>query len=170
MASLRLLEATVRSLMGRPSSPTSPSSSSPLFWVYDRAPSEGGSATPRAVRNQRQALPPVPGLLTDAEIVRALRRFRYDPEFRGLKRVSHQDTRRFGRCIPHDDLRGDATRSADAPQKDDLRTHARQAVASDCRDLGWQAPFPPDETRLGNRGKHAPTSALAQRPPGQSRR
>jgi hypothetical protein len=58
-----------------------------LFWVYDRAPSEGGSATPRAVRNRRQALPPAPGLLSDAEIVRALRRFRYDPEFRGLKRV-----------------------------------------------------------------------------------
>ena len=87
MASLPLLEATVRSLMGRPSSPTSPSSSSPLFWVYDRAPSEGSSATPRAVRNQRQALPPAPGLLSDAEIVRALRRFRYDPEFRGAKRV-----------------------------------------------------------------------------------
>jgi hypothetical protein len=58
-----------------------------LFWVYDRAPSERGSATPRAVRNQRQAVPPAPGLLRDAEIVRALRRFRYDPDFRGPKRV-----------------------------------------------------------------------------------
>jgi hypothetical protein len=28
-----------------------------------------------------------PGLLADEEIVRALRRFRYDPEFRGPKRV-----------------------------------------------------------------------------------
>jgi hypothetical protein len=58
-----------------------------LFWAYDRAPSEGGSATPRAVRNQRQASPPPLGLLSDAEIVRALRRFRYDPEFRRPKRV-----------------------------------------------------------------------------------
>jgi hypothetical protein len=55
--------------------------------MYDRLPSEGGSATPRAARNRRQALQPAPGLLTDAEIVRALRRFRYDSEFRGPKRV-----------------------------------------------------------------------------------
>ena len=87
MASLPLLEAFIRSLMGRPSSRASRSLSSASFWVYDRAPSEGSSATPRAVRNQRQALPPAPGLLSDAEIVRALRRFRYDPEFRGPKRV-----------------------------------------------------------------------------------
>jgi hypothetical protein len=39
------------------------------------------------VHDQRQALQPAPGLLTDAEIVRALRRFRYDPEFRGPRRV-----------------------------------------------------------------------------------
>jgi len=87
MASLPLLEATVRSLMGRPRSPASPLWSSALIWVCDGAPSEGGSAVPRAVRNQRQASPPAPGLLTDAEIARALRRFRYDPEFRGLKRI-----------------------------------------------------------------------------------
>ena len=87
MASLPLLEAFIRSLMGRPSLRASRSLSSASFWVYDRAPSEGGSATPRAVRNQRQALPPAAGLLSDAEIVRALRRFRHDPEFRGPKRV-----------------------------------------------------------------------------------
>ena len=87
MASLPLLEAFIRSLMGRPSSRASRSLSSASFWVYDRAPSEGSSATPRAVRNQRQALPPAAGLLSDAEIVRALRRFRHDPEFRGPKRV-----------------------------------------------------------------------------------
>ena len=82
MASLPLLETTVRSLMGRPSSRASPS-----LWVTEGELSEGGSATPRAVRNQRQALPPAAGLLSDAEIVRALRRFRHDPEFRGPKRV-----------------------------------------------------------------------------------
>ena len=48
---------------------------------------EGGNLPPRALRDQRRGLQPVPGLLTDAEIVRALRRFRYDQEFRGPKRV-----------------------------------------------------------------------------------
>ena len=83
MVSLPLLEATVRRLMGRPRSPQGSDS----LWVYDRAPSEGGRTTPRAVRDQHQTLQPMRGLLTDAEIVRALRRFRYDPEFRGPKRV-----------------------------------------------------------------------------------
>jgi hypothetical protein len=83
MARLPLLEATVRSLMGRPSSPPA----SEGVWVYDGAPSEDGRSTPRGLRVRRQVLQPTPGLLTDAEIVRALRRFRYDPEFRGPKRV-----------------------------------------------------------------------------------
>jgi hypothetical protein len=42
---------------------------------------------PRVRRDPRQALQPTPGLLTDAEIVRALRGFRFDPEFRGQRRV-----------------------------------------------------------------------------------
>ena len=83
MASLPLLEATVRRLMGRPRSP----SVSDSLWVYDRVPSEGGRPLPRAVRDQHQTSQPMRGLLTDAEIVRALRRFRYDSEFRGPKRV-----------------------------------------------------------------------------------
>jgi hypothetical protein len=83
MARLPLLEATVRSLMGRPSSPPA----SEDVWVYNRAPSEDGRSTSRVIRVRRQVLQPTPGLLTDAEIVRALRRFRYDPEFRGPKRV-----------------------------------------------------------------------------------
>ena len=83
MVSLPLLEATVRRLMGRPRSPQGSDS----LWVYDRAPSEGGRTTPRAVRDQHQTSQPMRGLLTDAEIVRALRRFRYDSEFRGPKRV-----------------------------------------------------------------------------------
>ena len=83
MASLPLLEATVRRLMGRPRSPQGSDS----LWVYDRAPSEGGRTTPRAVRDQHHTLQPIRGLLTDAEIVRSLRRFRYDSEFRGPKRV-----------------------------------------------------------------------------------
>jgi hypothetical protein len=83
MASLPLLEATVRRLMGRPRSP--PGSDS--LWVYDLAPSEGRRTTPRAVRDRHQTLQPIRGLLTDAEIVRALRRFRYDRELRGPRRV-----------------------------------------------------------------------------------
>jgi hypothetical protein len=51
-----------------------------------RGPS-GGKWTLRERHDQRRTLQPMPGLLTDAEIVRALRRFRYDPDFRGPKRV-----------------------------------------------------------------------------------
>jgi hypothetical protein len=80
MASLPLLQATIRSLLGLPHPQAS-------AWAYDRAPSEGARTTPRALRDQRPASQPTQGLLTDAEIVRALRRFRYDPEFRGPKRV-----------------------------------------------------------------------------------
>jgi hypothetical protein len=47
----------------------------------------GGKWTLRERHDQQRALQPTPSLLTDAEIVRALRRFRYDPEFRGPKRV-----------------------------------------------------------------------------------
>ena len=83
MPSLPLLEATVRNLMRRPTSP--PASVS--YWVYDCEPSEGARTTTRVLHHQRRALQPQPGLLSDAEVVRALRRFRYDPEFRGAKRV-----------------------------------------------------------------------------------
>jgi hypothetical protein len=82
MVSLPSLEATVRRLMGR-SNPTTSASA----WVYDRAPSEGGRTTPHVVRDQHQTSQPMRSLLTDAEIVRALRRFRYDRELRGPKRV-----------------------------------------------------------------------------------
>ena len=82
MASLPLLEATVRSLMGRPSSRASPS-----LWVTEGELSEGGRPKSSGRHDRRQAVRPRPGLLSDEEIVRALRRFRYDPEFRGPKRV-----------------------------------------------------------------------------------
>jgi hypothetical protein len=82
MASLPLLEATVRRLMGRPSSRASPS-----LWVTEGELSEGGRPNSSGRRDRRQALRPRPGLLRDEEIVRALRRFRYDPKFRGAKRV-----------------------------------------------------------------------------------
>ena len=82
MASLPSLEATVRSLMGRPSSRASPS-----LWVTEGELSEGGRPKSSGRHDRRQAVRPRPGLLSDEEIVRALRRFRYDPEFRGPKRV-----------------------------------------------------------------------------------
>ena len=82
MASLPSLEATVRSLMGRPSSRASPS-----LWVTEGELSEGGRPKSSGRHDRRQAVRPRPGLLSDEEIVRALRRFRYDPEFRGQKRV-----------------------------------------------------------------------------------
>ena len=82
MASLPSLEATVRSLMGRPSSRASPS-----LWVTEGELSEDGKPKPCGRRDHHQAIRPTPGLLTDAEIVRTLRRFRYDSEFRGPKRV-----------------------------------------------------------------------------------
>jgi hypothetical protein len=86
MASLPRLEATVRRLMRRVNSPAPASSTSEALWLYEREPSEGGRTVPRALRDQRPTQP-APGLLTDDEIVRALRRFRYDREFRGPKRV-----------------------------------------------------------------------------------
>jgi hypothetical protein len=82
MASLPSLEATVRSLMGRPSSRASPS-----LWVTEGELSEGGRPKSSGRHDRRQAVRPRPGLLSDEEIVRALRRFRYDPEFRGPRRV-----------------------------------------------------------------------------------
>ena len=82
MASLPSLEATVRSLMGRPNSRASPS-----LWVTEGELSEGGRPKSSGRHDRRQAVRPRPGLLSDEEIVRALRRFRYDPEFRGPRRV-----------------------------------------------------------------------------------
>ena len=82
MASLPSLEATVRSLMGRPSSRASPS-----LWVTEGELSEGGRPKSSGRHDRRQAVRPRPGRLSDEEIVRALRRFRYDPEFRGPRRV-----------------------------------------------------------------------------------
>ena len=84
MASLPQLEATVRRLMGRVTSPAAASSTSTALWVYEGESSEGGRTAPLRDQRPRQ---PAPGLLTDDEIVRVLRRFRYDREFRGLKRV-----------------------------------------------------------------------------------
>jgi hypothetical protein len=84
MASLPRLEASVRRLMGRVTSQAPASSTSAALWVYEGEPSEGGRTAPLRDQRPRQ---PTPGLLTDDEIVRALRRFRYDPEFRGPKRV-----------------------------------------------------------------------------------
>jgi hypothetical protein len=83
MPSLPLLEATVRNLMRRPTSP--PASVS--YWVYDCEPSEGARTTTRVLHEQRRVLQRQPGLLTDAELVRSLRRFRYDRELRGPRRV-----------------------------------------------------------------------------------
>jgi hypothetical protein len=83
MASLPRLEATVRRLMGRVSSPAPVSSTSKALWVYQQPPEGGRTAR---LRDQRPRQP-APGLLTDDVIVRALRRFRYDSEFRGPKRV-----------------------------------------------------------------------------------
>ena len=85
MASLPRLEASVRRLMGRVTSPAPASPTPAWLWVYERPP-EGERTAHRALRDQRPRQP-TPGLLTDDEIVRALRRFRYDPEFRGPKRV-----------------------------------------------------------------------------------
>ena len=82
MGSLPLLEALVRSLVGRASSPAPPS-----LWVTEGELSEDGKPKPCGRRDHHQAIRPTPGLLTDAEIVRTLRRFRYDSEFRGPKRV-----------------------------------------------------------------------------------
>ena len=82
MASPPSLEATVRSLMGRPNSRASPS-----LWVTEGELSEGGRPKSSGRHDRRQAVRPRPGLLSDEEIVRALRRFRYDPEFRGPRRV-----------------------------------------------------------------------------------
>ena len=82
MVSLPSLEATVRRLMGRSNPPSSASA-----WVYDRTPSEGGRTTPHVVRDQHQTSQPMRSILTDAEVVRGLRRFRYDSEFRGPMRI-----------------------------------------------------------------------------------
>jgi hypothetical protein len=57
------------------------------LWVTEGELSEGGRPKSSGRHDRRQAVRPRPGLLSDEEIVRALRRFRYDPEFRGPKRV-----------------------------------------------------------------------------------
>jgi len=80
VARLPLLEATIRSLMGLPGLPAAE--------PRDRQCGlSGGRWTFRERHDQQRALQPTLSLLTDAEIVRALRRFRFDPEFRGPKRV-----------------------------------------------------------------------------------
>src|SRR6516162_9702300 len=69
MGSLPLLEALVRSLVGRASSPAPPS-----LWVTEGELSEDGKPKPCGRRDHHQAIRPTPGLLTDSE-------------FRGPKRV-----------------------------------------------------------------------------------
>jgi hypothetical protein len=56
MASLPSLEATVRSLMGRPSSRASPS-----LWVTEGELSEGGRPKSSGRHDRRQAVRPRPG-------------------------------------------------------------------------------------------------------------
>jgi hypothetical protein len=85
MASLPRLEATVRRLMGRVTSPAPASSTSAALWEYQREPSEAGRTAP--LHDQRPISQPAPGLLSDEEVCRALRQFRFSPEFRGLRRV-----------------------------------------------------------------------------------
>ena len=81
MTRLPLLEATIRSLMGLPRLPTAASPRDGQCGL------SAGRWTLRERHDQRRTLQPTPSLLADAEIVRALRRFRYDPDFRGPKRV-----------------------------------------------------------------------------------
>ena len=117
MPSLPLLEATVRNLMRRPTSP--PASVS--YWMYDCVPSEGARTT---THHQRRALQPRPGLLSDAEVVRALRRFRYDPEFRGAKRVPI-------RVLA--DLIGESRMTIYEVMRPDLRTRPKRMISERTR-------------------------------------
>jgi hypothetical protein len=80
MARLPVLEGTIKRLLWLPGSPAAAPERGD-----QRELSAGGM--PRALRGQRRHEPAAQGLLTDAEIVRALRRFRFDPEFRGARRV-----------------------------------------------------------------------------------
>jgi hypothetical protein len=81
------LQATVRSLLGLPPIPAA------LPPRGDRhEPSEGRRTPSRPLaekfrRPPAVPWPPQPRPLPAAEITRALRRFRYDPEFRGVRRV-----------------------------------------------------------------------------------
>ena len=119
MASPPSLEATVRSLMGRPSSRASPS-----LWVTEGELSEGGRPKSSGRHDRRQAVRPRPGLLSDEEIVRALRRFRYDPEFRGPKRVPI-------RVLA--DLIGVARMTIYEVMRPDLRTRPKRMISTRTR-------------------------------------
>jgi hypothetical protein len=80
------LQAIIRQRLGLPA----PRSDRPPQGV--REPSEGGEATSRPLTDKSQRAsalpwPSPPPPLPAVDITRALRRFRYDPEFRGVRRV-----------------------------------------------------------------------------------
>jgi hypothetical protein len=82
-----LLQATIRSLLGLPAIPAAVP---PRGGQHE--PSECGRPPSRALAEKSRLAPalpwpPPPRPLPAAEITRALRRFRYDPEFRGRRRV-----------------------------------------------------------------------------------
>ena len=148
MARLPLLQATIHRLMRRPSSPPA----WVKYWVCESVPSEDGRIRSRAVRTKCHVLLPAAGLLTDAEIIRALRRFQHDPEFRGA-----QSARQIDRPLSCDHLRRDETRTADAPPaadaaREDFREHAHQTVICDQGDKRGATSLPPPRTSVGGRG------------------
>jgi hypothetical protein len=74
------LEAIIRSRLGQPLSPNENA------WVTDVSEaSEFEKANSRSPRRTKQCA--TPGPQPAADVVRALRRYRYDPEFRGARRV-----------------------------------------------------------------------------------
>ena len=76
------LEAVIRSRLGV----SSPVPKDPRWQADGRDPSEIRGGTFRA-RRRRENDPRASGLLSDAEIVRTLMRYRYDRAFRGERRV-----------------------------------------------------------------------------------
>ena len=76
------LEAIIRSRLGA----SAPPPENPRWQADGRDPSEIRGGTFRA-RRRRENDPRASGLLSDAEIVRTLMRYRYDRTFRGERRV-----------------------------------------------------------------------------------
>jgi len=76
------LEAIIRSRLGA----SAPPPENPRWQADGRDPSEIRGGTFRA-RRRRENDPRASGLLSDAEIVRTLMRYRYDRAFRGERRV-----------------------------------------------------------------------------------
>lgn len=96
---------------------------------------------------------------TDEEIVRALRRFRYDPEFRGAKRVPIRALADLA-GVTHMTVYEAMRSNLQARPRKISELHARQVVAGHNSDRGGPGSLPTTEASLDDRGLHSEAPAL----------